>query len=246
MLGRFPRALVRATLACGERREGSRNDMNVVPFDGELSRSWVRLGAPAGVLAVVAYIGASALPLPERLAMLLAFAFGPLLSVAFVGFYFFLRTHRDSPALQLATLFGVIGGTLVNLMLVVQQALFMGIPADARRAMGPAWAGLNQVQLGIDVSWDIYIAAATILLGLALARHPRFGPVLASITSLIGALLLVLNLWTFPTPPVNAGLLDVGPLVGLWYLVLSVRVWTSLGWWAAHAGVPARPGTESA
>ena len=35
-------------------------------IDPRLSKSWVRLGPLAGVLAVLAYIGASALPLPER------------------------------------------------------------------------------------------------------------------------------------------------------------------------------------
>jgi hypothetical protein len=97
--------------------------------------------------------------------------------------------------------------------------------------MGPAWQGLNWVQLGIDVSWDIYISVSVILLGFVLCTHPRFGMVLGGITMVMGLLLLVLNLWTFPVPPADSGLFDAGPLVGLWFVVLWLRVLFSLKWW---------------
>ena len=59
----------------------------------------------------------------------------------------------------------------------------------------------------------------------------RFGIVIGGITLFAGLLLLVLNLWTFPTPPGESGLIDVGPFVGLWFLVLNVRVLFSAKWW---------------
>ena len=34
--------------------------------------------------------------------------------------------------------------------------------------------------------------------------------------------LLVLNMITFPTAPAEAGLMDLGPFVGLWMLVLFI------------------------
>lgn len=136
--------------------------------DHHLSTSWVKIGPITGILSIAAYFAAATDIFPSRISLVLAFAMGPLLSAAFVGFYHFLRAHRNSVALQTATVFGVIAGTLVNLMLVVQQSLFIGLPSTMRATMGPAWAGLNWVQLGIDVSWDIYISVATILLGLVL------------------------------------------------------------------------------
>jgi hypothetical protein len=42
--------------------------------------------------------------------------------------------------------------------------------------------------------------------------------------------LLALNLYTFPTPPAEAGLVDLGPAVGLWYLVVTVMLLSSLRW----------------
>jgi hypothetical protein len=214
--------------------------LNVAHVDYELSASWVKIGPIAGILGIAAYFAAATGLLPSRISLILVFAMGPLLSAAFIGFYHFLRFHRNSVALQTATVFGVIAGTLVNLMLVVQQSLFEGLASGTRATMGPAWTGLNLVQLGIDISWDIYISLATILLGLALCTHPRFGIVLGGTTSLAGLLLLVLNLWTFPIPPRDSGLFDVGPFVGLWLLVLSVRMLFSVKWWT-NRYIPAVP-----
>jgi len=47
---------------------------------------------------------------------------------------------------------------------------------------------------------------------------------------LVGAALLVLNLQTFPTPPANAGLFDLGPVLGLWYLAVTIQVARSFHW----------------
>ncbi len=197
----------------------------------ELSMSWVRIGPIAGILSIAAYFAAVTGVLPHRVTHVLAFAMGPLLSVAFLGFYHFLREHHNSAALQTATVFAIVAGALVNLMLVVQQSLFVSIPSATRATMEPAWKGFNLVQLGMDVSWDIYISVAIVLLGVVLWKHPRFGMVLGGITVMFGLLLLVLNLWTFPIPPGDSGLFDLGPFVGLWFVVLSIRMLFSAKWW---------------
>ena len=79
-------------------------------------------------------------------------------------------------------------------------------------------------------AWDGYIGLGTICFGLAMLRHPRFGRVFGVSGIVIGAGLLALNLWTFPSPPVNAGLVDLGPAVGLWYLVVTIRMASSFSW----------------
>ena len=116
------------------------------------------------------------------------------------------------------------------MMLVVQSVLLLTIPSEARPGLGLAWDGLNMVQLGLDISWDIYLTAATILLGIAILSYPRFGKIWGGITMAIGAALLVLNLLTFPIPPAGAGSIDLDPISGLWYLVIMFRVLTSLKW----------------
>jgi hypothetical protein len=46
----------------------------------------------------------------------------------------------------------------------------------------------------------------------------------------LAATLLGLNLFTFPTPPAEAGLIDVGPAIGLWYLAGTILMWRSISW----------------
>jgi hypothetical protein len=61
-------------------------------------------------------------------------------------------------------------------------------------------------------------------------RHPCYRLPFALSGFLFGSLVLILNLLTFPTPPAEAGSIDVGPFVGLWYLASTVQAWRSLGW----------------
>lgn len=205
--------------------------INPVSEEKQITRNWITFGATAGILAVFAYVSAVApIPFPETVKMYLGMAFGPLISLTFVGLYHFFRLHRKTVALQAATIFGITAGTLVNLMIVVQSAIHLTIPADARESLGLAYDGLNMVQLGMDVSWDIYLSAATILLGLVMFSHPRFGVIWGVITLLIGGGLLALNLAAFPIPPVNASSFDPGPVSGMLYLFVAFRVLASLKW----------------
>jgi hypothetical protein len=204
---------------------------NSIIEEKQLIRNWIIFGMIAGILADVAYAGAIApIPLPDNVRIYLGMAFGPLLSLAFIGIYHFFRLHRKTVTLQAATIFAIIAGTIVNLMLVVQSAIFQTIPLEARADLGLAFDGLNMVQLGLDVSWDIYLSLATILLGIAMLSHPRFGIIWGAATLLIGGGLLVFNLATFPIPPAEAGSLDLGPFSGMLYLFVSIRVLTSLRW----------------
>jgi len=161
---------------------------------------------------------------------LLGAAVGPGISLGFVGLYHFIKRQRNSVMLQAATLFGLIAGVVINAMLVVQAALALGFEQGVKDSLGPAWDAVWMVQSALDVSWDIYFTLATILLELAMWRHPRLGRVYGAITVLIGSFLLAFSVATFPSPPANVGLVDLGPVSGAWFAVLSVRALTSLDW----------------
>lgn len=196
-------------------------------------RTWIRLAALSGLASTLCYFGAAFVPMPDWLVRLLAFAFGPLLSIAFLGIYRFLATHHDGPVLQIACLFGLIAGVLVTSMLVVQVGnnmvradLMASAESDAaRETIRLSWGAVNRVQYLLDVVWDIFICAATVLLGVSMLSHPRFGKIWGSLGIASGLLLLVLNLHTFPTAPAEAGSVDLGPLVALWMTGVFARMW---------------------
>ncbi|MDH3198988.1 MAG: hypothetical protein OEO21_12195, partial [Candidatus Krumholzibacteria bacterium] len=65
---------------------------------------------------------------------------------------------------------------------------------------------------------------------IAMLRHPRFGKAMGIAGLFLGAAVAGLNLLTFPTPPAEAGLVDVGPAIGLWYLAATILMWRSISW----------------
>lgn len=196
------------------------------------SVQWGRFGATTSIGAVVAYGAAAFAPLPDEVGRLLAFAFGPLLTLSFVGWYRFLAVRRDGPLLQSACLCGIIAGVLVTSMLVIQvgnnmireEAIAPAASAEVELAARTAWQAVNRVQFLLDVVWDVFICMAMVLLGASFLRHPLFGKILGGTGMVVGFLLLVFNLASFPYPPAEAGSIDLGPLAALWVLVAAIRL----------------------
>jgi hypothetical protein len=179
-------------------------------------RRWAIWSAAAGLCALASYIALSAVSVSAPLAVLLTFGFSFGLTVASIGLYLGV-VRLASPRLGLlAAVANAMAAAELTAMLLVQLAV-----KSAEAHPGPAFTA---IWLGLDVAWDLFVGAGTVLFGLALWRHPGFRPLTAAGGILVGVLLLVLNIGTFPKPPAEAGLFDAGPFVGLWYILLSVRV----------------------
>ncbi len=201
--------------------------------------TWARFAAIVGLLACASYFGSAVFHLfPRAISRTLFFAVGPLSAASTVGFYFAVRPHADSIPLFIGTVFNVIAGAIVNIMAVVQDTQFTVLRGKIREASDEAskevlthifW-GVNVVQSGLDVSWDIFVSTGTALLALALARHPRFGMLFAVPGVAVGICTLAFNLYTFPTAPASAGLIDLGPAVGAWYVIALIRLALVSGW----------------
>ena len=157
--------------------------------DSALGRSWMRAGTICGFAGGLAYALAAFAPLPDTAAYAAAFAFGPLLALGLVGLYHGVATEGTGPLLQSAVILGVAGGMTVLIMLTAQQAIF-ALMGDAIAGAADAAAadtyrkvreGVNAVQLGIDVAWDVMIGVSVVLFALAMRRHPAYGRVVGGI-----------------------------------------------------------------
>jgi hypothetical protein len=185
------------------------------------------VGAVAGLATCVVYPLLVFAPLPEAAAVVLAALMGPLLAGASWGLRYFIDLGSPRASAELAAISNTLAGALLTGMFMIQIAV--------KSEVDPAPEELQAVWLGLDVAWDVYVALGTILFGIAMLGHPRFGwfPAISGI--LIGLALLVLNLATFPEPPADAGLVDLGPLLGIWYLAVTLRVFLSWDWAASRA-----------
>ena len=206
------------------------------------SRTWAELGLVSGVVAVAAYAVASAVPMSPALQAVAVSIFGPGIALASAGLYEVLRLHRSTVGLKIGLVANLAAGITVTMMLLAQIAfkrwLELKFPSGpVATPSSPAYQAANGLQVGLDVAWDVFLAFGTFLLALNMWTHPRFGRVFAITGGVLAALLLAMNFGTFPEPPADAGLVDPGPLVGFWYLVVAIRIGSSLRWVDRNAAV---------
>ncbi len=193
----------------------------------DVTVKWIKLGGICGLVFMPVYVIISAAPLPDPVTAALAASFGPLVSVASYGLYRLLALNRTSPSLQIATVSNAIAGALVTAMMMVQVAVRSGGRGSLDAFL---WTKFRRVDLGLDVAWDVYICLGTFLFAWNMLRHPRFGRIFGGLGLLLSTGLAVLNFATFPAPPAYAGLIDLGPFVGLWYVAVSIQLLRSRPW----------------
>jgi hypothetical protein len=179
-------------------------------------RRWGWAGVIAGITAIASYTLVIAVPAPPPLLVLLTFGFGLGLTVASLGLYFAVAAPVAPRVAVVAVVSNVVAAGELVAMILVQLAI-----GSSGEAAGRA---LSAVYLGLDVAWDLYIGAGTFAFAFAMLRHRGFGRAFGWPGMVLAALLLGFNIATFPTPPANAGLIDLGPAVALWYVAVSVRL----------------------
>jgi hypothetical protein len=194
-------------------------------------RFWLNC-ATAGIVGMVCYILAIAIPWPDSQAgvsfSLLVVAAWPVFSIVYsYGMYTFIAAERDGAANRLALIFAVLAFSTVLAMVIVQMAVnaaFGEIAKDLTDATSNALAqSLKMVDLGLDIAWDILIGVSMIFSAIALKGRSGFGFWWAAPVMILGVLMLVLNAATFPWPPGEAGLFDIGPFVGIYMLMIAIR-----------------------
>jgi hypothetical protein len=159
-----------------------------------------------------------------------------------------LGRHRRTATLDIGLVANIAAGVTVTLMLLAQLGLKAwfdaGLGGSAQQVSPEvakaAFQAGNGLQLGLDVAWDVFLAIGTAMLAWNMRRHPRFGWAYAATGLLLAAALVALNLAAFPENPGRAGWIDVGPLVGGWYLWVTLRMAWSLRWAQDHRPASSR------
>ncbi|UCC48699.1 MAG: hypothetical protein JSV41_00545 [Gemmatimonadota bacterium] len=187
-----------------------------------------------GFLVLLVYLGAATGLVRDvnKLLLILAFAIGPAAIVGVLSISERLARRVTSMRLKVGTVFLVIAFALLNLMLVVQQTIFLQFRqfrqdvADeaARESLRLVFEGVNLVQLGIDASFDIFYCVGLILFAAVMYGHRDFGKFLGVFGILAAAALLIANLAAFPYLPTESGLIDFGPVTGVWWLAVIVQI----------------------
>ena len=183
-------------------------------FDPE----WAAAGVVAGATATIAYPLLLVLPGPPPLIAGVAFTFAAALTVGSIALHQLMRLGGSAfgPLSLLGAASNALAGALFVAMVLVQLAI--------REVVDPPPDELEAVYWGLDVAWDLYIGAGTLAFAIASLRVQWVGYALAAVGGVVSLALITMNLLTFPEPPASAGLLDVGPLVGLWYTAITVRL----------------------
>jgi hypothetical protein len=128
----------------------------------------------------------------------------------------------------------MIAGLFMHLMAVIQDGNFTTMReriAAAETAMvkqvetAVLW-GVNNVQLSLDICFDVWITGGGFFLaaGLAMTRGRRW---FGALGLAVAAFTLGMNVWKYPDPPAEAGGIDGGPFLATWfgfYLWLETRV----------------------
>lgn len=184
----------------------------------------------AGLAAVLVYLAATMglMHADSRVGLALVFGIGPVATFGAVRLVDSLEPDLDATTLRLCRVFLTSAFVLLTLTGVVQQTVrlqFRDLIAAApdvatAGSLRAIYTGVNLVQLGMDVAFDMFYCAAIVILAGALYRHPRFGRVIGVSGIAAGMSLLALNVAAFPYVPAESGLVDLGPVTGVWWLLV--------------------------
>jgi len=198
----------------------------------ETQSLWVKSGV-AGIAGVFCYFLAILISWPEdqvgtSTALLVVSAF-PILGIVFsYGVHSALAAEKESTANRLGFVFATAAFATLMGMIIAQLAVGAGIGEMTKGLDEPTAKairrGLRLIDLGLDVAWDFLMGTAMIFWGVAMRRRSAFGPWWGIPLVVLGIAVILLNAATFPWPPGSHGLVDIGPVIALFFVGMAARL----------------------
>lgn len=203
-----------------------------------MKKNWIHIGAVFGIIASLSYPICIIFSLPVIISLLLVILFGVSISISAVGLYHFISLNRTTVTLQIGTVSNIVAGIFITCMLLVQMSVNAKVPdlldriasQSDKELLTSVWHIIDQIQLGLDMCWDVYLIIGTILIAWNMRLHPRFGRLFCWTGIGIATILAIFNFSAFPETPVQAGSIDFGPVAGLWFLAATIQYIRSLKW----------------
>ncbi len=188
------------------------------------------IGSIGNIIGLHCYIIAAAVPVSPVLSFLLITVW-PVTAIIFAySVYKYIAIEKQSISNQLAFIFTVIAFILVYIMLSVQIGLKTGINDMLNTAVGNekdilsiVLSASGWVHLGIDLAWDMFLGISLMLLSIAIKGHVKFKLWWATPMFILGLAIIAVNLYTFPYPPAQEGIIDIGPIIGIFMIFFAIR-----------------------
>lgn len=210
--------------------------MNSMSVDNNQLKKWLLIGIISGFFADLAYILATEVSISAQVNRLLFFFFGPFMIVSIIGLHHHLNNKRETIAGQLGALMVVLSGVAHTIMATMQGSIVVRmqqyISESGSEAEKETFRKINKsvfsTQLGVDMAFDIFISIGVFLLAISMWRHKSYGKIISMAGILIAGTGLSFNLIAFPENAGIYGLIDPGPLFGLWFTAVIVLMGVSL------------------
>ncbi|WP_428657856.1 hypothetical protein [Runella sp.] len=190
-------------------------------------KSLIQIGAIAGMASIISYLIIAFFDLPNAITFLLAMLFPMLGIVAVFSLKEYITDQLPSYANSLSFTFGSIAFTICAIFLSAQLAVQIEVKpttdAENQAVLKLIKASIRVVDMGMDVAWDMFIGTYLLLFLFSTQRITTL-KWWGLTGGILGIALMILNVYTFPIPPANSGLFDLGPFIALFLFALHVRM----------------------
>jgi hypothetical protein len=192
------------------------------------------LGAILGFIFLFFYltIATDLIDYPLNLAVFMLLMLGPLAIFGMVAIANFLNRERKHQLAALGKIFGICAFSIWVCVMCIQQGsriyfkeyLMTDPDSDKYEIYRMVLEGVNSVQFTMDIAFDVFYCLVVIFFSIVMLRDKYFGKLIGIYGLASGIGLLFLNLYTFPYPPAESGLIDLGPWTGVFWVVVIIMM----------------------